>query len=107
MIQFFATDRWRVFLVHVELAFPGRLEFGVYLIVKLLSPARLRAFLFCVELVSPSSFGFGVYLMMRDFRIHVKLAPPTFLILGLIVINLLFPAHLRVFIFHEELASRR
>ena len=77
MIQLaFSRARRPDFLVYVELASPGFLGCGVYLIIKRLSHARLRAFPFCVELTSAGCLGFGVYspAFLRAFPFCVELA---------------------------------
>ena len=53
-LNWLSSARLRAFLFNVELAYPGYLGFGVYLITYLLSSARLRAVLFNVELASPA-----------------------------------------------------
>ena len=46
--------------IHVKLAYPGYLDFGVHLIVKLLPHDRLDVFLCYVELATPTYLGLGI-----------------------------------------------
>jgi len=106
----------RAFLFYLELAAPGYLGFGVYLIINLLSSDSLRDFLFYMELASSGYFGFGVFLvyqlaiffarLMRAFLFYVVRASPSYLGFGVyILIDLLSFARLRAFHFYVKLAS--